>query len=482
MVKILFHTPIWLLLLAVLLTLVAVPCLHLILLGVDEGWALLVAMIFMGGVSGGLVACRTRLIGWLEGLVWRCDRFDSRHWLLLVLGLGIVLRVCWVGIFNAPLRSDFAIYFDLARGLVERGAYGGDGAYQAYWPPGLPFFLAPFIAIFGPKAWIPLLGNLLLTILTIILTSLLAGQLRSKGTVRIAPLLVAIWPTNVMSAGLASKEQLLLPLLSGAVLTFVRAQSRAGWSYPLLTGVLSGLTALTQPSFILLPAVLFLGEVLATGRLWGPLRRSLVVVIGAALIISPWIWRNYRVFDQLVLISTNGGDVLYRANNPLATGTYTERGEVELQGLAELERNRLGGELAREWILENPRQFLYLALRKQMAFLGDDNMGAYETLRRGLGIGGAPLLISKILSNGYWVLIWLLILLGWLVQRSIYRRLPLSIPVLIVIYQLAIDSVYESGSRHHVPLSGLLALLAAVPFAIRSREQTAQSGSIAHPN
>ena len=58
----------------------------------------------------------------------------------------------------------------------------------------------------------------------------------------------------------------------------------------------------------------------------------------------------------------------------------------------------------------------------------------------------------------------MLILLGWLRQPALYRLPLFSIPLLIVICQLAIDSVYESGSRHHVPLSGLLAILAAVPF------------------
>jgi 4-amino-4-deoxy-L-arabinose transferase-like glycosyltransferase len=232
----------------------------------------------------------------------------------------------------------------------------------------------------------------------------------------------------------------------------------------LLTGGLIGCATLTQPSFILLPAVLGLAEVAATGSLRVPLRHGLVVVFGVALVLAPWIWRNYRIFGELVMVSTNGGDVLYRANNPLATGTYTERGEVDLQGMAELERNRRGGELAREWIRNHPRQFLHLAFRKQIAFLGDDNMGAYETLRRGLGIGGPTLHLAKLVSTGYWMLIWMLILLGWLRAPTLYQLPLFSIPLLIVICQLVIDSVYESGSRHHVPLSGLLAILAAVPF------------------
>lgn len=454
--------------LPIFLTFVAVPYLHLTLLGVADRHALAAAAIFTTFLAILMVVWRARLLRWFGRLLRPVEQVGARHWIMIVLGVGIFLRIGWVIVFNTPLRSDFAIYFDLARGLVERGRYGGEGSYQAYWPPGLPLFLAPFLALFGPQTWIPLLGNLLLTSLTILFTSRLAMELQERMVARMAPLLVAVWPSSVMSAGLASKEQLLLPLVTGAVLFYLRSGRNgrgANWIYLALTGGLIGFATLTQPSFILLPAVILLAEALSTGRLWRPLRHTLVVAFGTALIISPWIWRNYRVFGQFVLISTNGGDVLYRANNPLATGTYTERGEIELQGMEELERNRLGGQLAREWIRENPGQFLRLAFRKQMAYLGDDNMGAYETLRRGLGIGGPTLLIGKMISSGYWLLIWALILLGWLKHRAIYQLPHLAIPLLIVIYQLAIDSLYESGSRHHVPLSGLLALLAAIPFS-----------------
>ncbi|MEY3284648.1 MAG: hypothetical protein RIR86_2661 [Acidobacteriota bacterium] len=460
MVNILSRCPMWLLPLPALLTLVAVLYLNLSLLGVPAGVALGVAGVVTAGLLGWLIVWRERLGQWLERLLRPVEQIESRRWLLLVLAIGLLLRLGWALIFNAPPRSDFAIYFDLARGLVERGAYGGNGSYQAYWPPGLPLFLAPFLAIGGPPHWVPLLANLFLTTLTIILT---AG-LPNPRAGRVAPLLVAIWPSNVMSAGLASKEQLLLPLVTALVLTFVRGLSGGRSWHLLLTGGLIGCATLTQPSFILLPAVLGLAEVAATGSLRVPLRHGLVVVFGVALVLAPWIWRNYRIFGELVMVSTNGGDVLYRANNPLATGTYTERGEVDLQGMAELERNRRGGELAREWIRNHPRQFLHLAFRKQIAFLGDDNMGAYETLRRGLGIGGPTLHLAKLVSTGYWMLIWMLILLGWLRAPTLYQLPLFSIPLLIVICQLVIDSVYESGSRHHVPLSGLLAILAAVPF------------------
>jgi hypothetical protein len=57
---------------------------------------------------------------------------------------------------------------------------------------------------------------------------------------------------------------------------------------------------------------------------------NLVAVIMAFAVVAPWSIRNYRVFDAFVPISTNGGGVFYLANNPLATGHYTDIGEPDL--------------------------------------------------------------------------------------------------------------------------------------------------------
>lgn len=57
-----------------------------------------------------------------------------------------------------------------------------------------------------------------------------------------------------------------------------------------------------------------------------------------------WTVRNCTIFGTLVIISTNGGDVFYRANNPLATGGFTPIGEKDLKVYKgdELLWNRMG--------------------------------------------------------------------------------------------------------------------------------------------
>jgi hypothetical protein len=181
------------------------------------------------------------------------------------------------------------------------------------------------------------------------------------------------------------------------------------------------------------------------------------------VVVLPWSARNYRALHTFVLVSTNGGDVFYRANNPRATGGWIKDGERSLRGYDELTRNRLGYQWGKEWIREHPDRFLLLALRKQVLFLGDDAVGIYETLKRGLGIGGGLYALTKLGTNLYWWGIWALALAAFLVHAptSWHRRPEVVLFLLTILYFWAIDSVFESGARHHLPLVGLLAILAA---------------------
>jgi hypothetical protein len=147
--------------------------------------------------------------------------------------------------------------------------------------------------------------------------------------------------------------------------------------------------------------------------------------------------------------------VLYRANNTLATGGYTERGEVDLSHLSELERDRVGRELAIRWIRENPVSFVTLAFEKQVRFMGDDAVGIYSTFRADGEKRDNNLYVPlKLLANGWWLLAWLLL------ARFILKghRLPKDVRFLMWgwFYLFTLHSVFESAGKYHVPMIWVL--------------------------
>ena len=85
--------------------------------------------------------------------------------------------------------------------------------------------------------------------------------------------------------------------------------------------------------------------------------------------------------------------------------------------------------------------------------------------------------VAKLAANAYWWGIRALVLAAFLVRAATSwpRRAEVVLFLLTILYFWAIDSVFESGARHHMPLVGLLAILAASLANAVPGERTARS-------
>jgi 4-amino-4-deoxy-L-arabinose transferase-like glycosyltransferase len=408
----------------------------------------------------------------LARIAGRLERIPRGVWIGGMLLLGLALRILWVRIFTAPQASDGQTYTELAAQLTRGEAYRtpGSGTW-AEWPPGYPLLLAATFLITGINTGSIVLLNLVLFAGTLMSTDALARRLAGEGQARLAALLVAAWPNLVTTAGIAAKEMLVLFLVTTALTLWLdagAAPSAGAAAGPwLAAGFALGLASLTQPAMLLFPGVLVAHDLLTGPRFLLPGGRALVswvlLLVGVLAPIAPWALRNQHIFHRPVLVSSNGGSVFYRANNPLATGGWTERGEKDLDHMTELEASDNGYRWGREWIRDHPGRFLALALHKQVLFLGGDAIGIYETLKRGLGLAGTLYMVLKGIANTWWWLLWLLILLTLATWRAPAALPPGALLLLLaVLYFWLLDSVFESGTRHHVPLAGVLAVLAVL--------------------
>lgn len=396
----------------------------------------------------------------------------ARVWQVVVLGL--ILRVGWIALFPAQAGSDGAVYLGLAERLAQGGAYEVAGT-KAYWPVGYPLFLVPWVAIFDDPRTAYLASNLVLFVVGAFGVAALARFLAGERAGNFAALLFAIWPNLVFLAGTPEKEVLVLALLPWATFWMLAALNRSGCGLSVFrAGLLLGACTLVQPSLQFLPfvaAILLVGS--AQQKRVG-FAQALLVVLGAALVVAPWTYRNYLVFDTPILVATNGGDNLYRANNSLATGGWTQRGEVDLGNLDEVAQDKEGRRLAVEWIKSNPGRFLDLLVEKQIRFMGDDAVGAYSTFKVGGGVASDALYAAlKAFSNAWWMLVWLLVgLFAWLRRGEKQYANPLWLtPTWIWLYLFAIHSVFESAGKYHVPVLWVLCVLAGVLMAGRARQE-----------
>ena len=426
-------------------------------------------------VVGTLFAFRNSLLP-LLGRLLRAPSIGNRVWLSFWLIFGLALRLAWALLFPVALKSDHLAYFQGAAILAE--GHTGTGAY---WPPGFSLFLAPFFMLFGAHRWVAQLCALLFFVATYLLTYALANRIQGGLTSRIAPMLVAIWPGYFTEAGINIKEVFLAALVPAAIFLYWKASdcrsaraaglgsepdswpgpngARFRWGFVIAAGLCMGFAALTQPGYLLFPAVTLGVEMLRAKSVLQAVGRTAVFSIAFVFAILPWTYRNYLVFHHIVLITAGGGSVFYGANNPLATGNYIPEGEISLPK-DQFEADRLGYKMAKDWILHHPGDFAALMVRKQVVFLGDDADGAYETLKRDLNPPVALYASVKGISNLFWLVLWTVLLLGSpLLFRLSNWRLWFGLLFLPLLYQWAIDTVFQSGGRHHIPYVALIGVL-----------------------
>jgi hypothetical protein len=97
------------------------------------------------------------------------------------------------------------------------------------------------------------------------------------------------------------------------------------------------------------------------------------LTLSTLLVVAPWTYRNYRVFNAFVPVSTNSGLNLFLGNSPGTTpgsGINVDRSHLEEDPalLPELEQDRRYRELAVDWIRQNPGKALRLYLGKALHY------------------------------------------------------------------------------------------------------------------
>lgn len=425
------------------------------------------------GAGVGLMAAwiAPTLAPWLDRARSRLDAAPAWRMLLLIVATGLVLRLGCAALLGPVVTSDGAVYLGLAKRLLEGRAYVDPRGDLAYWPPGYPMSLAAAGAVFGlAKPAAAILSVNLASYLAATAGAFLLGRwLYGPAAGLAAAALLAAWPNLVLGASGASKELPALGLLTAAVAFYVLARRRNGGridagnlAATLACGLCLGMASLVQPALMFLPSAVLLAEALQPSTLRAAVARLVVVIAGVVVVIAPWSMRNAEQLGAAVPIATNGGDVLYRANNPQAVPGYLAAGPVDLRQYPEVERSRLGARLALEWIAQEPHRFLVLSWQRLLHFSGDNSTSAYDAFRRDESDLKHRFIALKAVSNAAWLALWVLILVG-LANGSLQSAKAPGAWLLILsyLYLAAMDSVAESGARHHVPFAGLLAVLAA---------------------
>jgi hypothetical protein len=409
--------------------------------------------------------------------------------LLLALITSSVLRAWWIQVADGAPRSDAKQYFNLAKQLASTGSYAFDDGATAFWPVGYPAALSMAFRAFGAKASVGRLFNLLLGVGSLICFYHAArGARLSRWAALLAVWLAALSPVYLTYTSLTVSETYFnFAMLLGCAIALGPRVTRRRL---LLAGLVFGCAALTRPHGVLLPIVV---GVLGADRLSAAGTRTLFLVCGLLLAMSPWWVRNALAFGAFVPISTNGGLNLFIGNNPHANGGYRLDAAVLAPvlvrfpdpegpngGQQELEYDRFAAQLARAYIREHPAEALARIPSKLAHMFTTDLSGlewarpkAREKRARMLGLSEPLAIHNRALRMGAAIgLLWTLArCLALAIRRPLHgdtasHALAIGLlPAAVVASFTAIHIIYFGAPRFQFPLLPWFELSAATGLA-----------------
>jgi hypothetical protein len=247
------------------------------------------------------------------------------------------------GSYNVSVYADG--YDQLASNLAEGHGYRffPDTARTLLREPGYPIILAVIFRVFGRRFTLVQLTNIALAIGTAYLMTRIARTISASRVVALgSPLLFLCHPETLVAESRGGVEILFGLLLILYMVTAYRA-IRTGklWDY-LVSGATLGLTVVVRSTPILFPIALLVYLLFVERRKTAAFRNVGAMVIAMAVVLSPWIARNYLLTSRFVPTASVLG---VSAQAGLYLSMHPTIGNAKIDTEAFVERNRLAREL-----------------------------------------------------------------------------------------------------------------------------------------
>jgi 4-amino-4-deoxy-L-arabinose transferase-like glycosyltransferase len=232
-------------------------------------------------------------------------------WFALIFALAFLYRLVAISQLSAPPVNDLlwndAVAWNLAQGNGFTASQGVPLVPGVLRTPGYPAFLAVVYYLFGHSYTAAFVFQALVDALSAVLITLIGLRLMSPGVALTGGILYATYPYSAFFCGVLSQDILLtLTVLVVLYLTARVDPARPRLSQWLLVGLAIGAAALVKSFMILLALVPALLVLLVVSGVRRRIAALAMVGIGAALMVSPWVVRNYVVFRSFPPLAVGG--------------------------------------------------------------------------------------------------------------------------------------------------------------------------------
>lgn len=182
--------------------------------------------------------------------------------------------------------------------------------------PGITILLTPFVAIFGVQgAVFPVrVFFALLQTFNLFMVFLIARKIFSSCVAVVAVLLSIFYLPNIYVSAVILTEPIAYTAFLLLLYIVMWGTERGKKRYFIVGGIVWGMAVMFRPTMAAFPAIVFFYWLFKKVKLRQMVHFALCAVIPFVIILSPWVIRNYIVFDRFIPLTLSSG-------NPKLQGT-----------------------------------------------------------------------------------------------------------------------------------------------------------------
>jgi hypothetical protein len=215
---------------------------------------------------------------------------------------------------------------------------------------------------------------------------------------------------------------------------------------------------------------------------------DVIIMFSTILVITPWLMRNYVVFNKFVFISTNGGMNLLIGNNNKADGGYqsirTIKSDLFVYEFSEVERDSVAMRTAIDYILKNPLKFVSLIplkLKKLLNYVSGAN-SYFHSLEYKENMSIFEFYTLVIVSNMYYLVISVCSfysMISLIINRSlIFNDRSKYLPFVPVIYFILLHGVVFFGAaKFNIMITPFMILIMGLFLLYNSKSTPSTSNA-----
>ncbi|MBF0298589.1 MAG: glycosyltransferase family 39 protein [Oligoflexia bacterium] len=312
----------------------------------------------------------------------------SKYFVPIVLLISFCLRMLTIIFFDTYPTMDAYQYFMDGIKIAE-GGYFSDATNVPYWPAGYKIFIGILFFVFPQKLFVIKFAQVILHLIAELIMYKIVLKLSNNNFLmaKITLLLMAIYPNHILYSALIWSEILFLTMILLAFYLLILANehellmtktSKKKYLILFVSGLLWGAAALVRPLAMFYPfafyAAFFLCKKISIKI---SIKQLLVVFVAFFLMLSPWVYRNYKLYNKFILISTNGSLVLFMT---FVVDNDGNKLDEMVKPRGSIDPNKLS-DYALKYMMDNPYRTVKIMFRSFKKFYKSDFDGVESIIQ-----------------------------------------------------------------------------------------------------